>query len=660
MSTFVNAPAVDQRAIRVLLAISVVASVFGFATQAEAVDAVNGKIAYSARASWSGEHDIFAINKDGSGVVNLTNTPDVMESDPAWSADGSRIAYTLTDYTGDDIWVMNSDGSGQTRLTTDPGTEWGADWSPDGTKIAFVRDTPGNTITNQNDIWMMDADGSNEINLTHRDEEESQPAFSPDGTRIAFSAARDGDMQIVTMDPNGENEQLLTTEPNQYDWAPDWSPDGSMLVWMTQYNCCSPWEIHTMNADGSGQANFTNHPRDDDYPTWSPDGTKISFTSNRDGDTDVYSMPAPQPATASSFFSAAMSSAAVETTAPATQLTSDGTVQSSTWGVEHSGEQTAVNLSKTGAGTVKSTPWGVLCGTKCSTDSGSFPEGYEVTLTATAAAGHVFTGWTGACSGLGRCVLDMGDVDLPLTANFKACTITGTANRDRLVGTAASDVLCGGDGDDVLVGGTANDVLAGGAGNDRLAGQAGPDVLFGGPGLDTTDHSTAPAALDLTLPAPNESSTATGEGNDLLASIENAIGSKHADHITGSFLANVIEPGLGDDVVDGGFGVDTASYAGADAPVEVTLANTSAQSSGQGSDTWVNTENLLGSGLGDRLAGNARGNTINGGAGDDTLSGLSGPDRLFGEIGNDPLDGGAGYDMCDQGEGIASKIGCEQ
>jgi Tol biopolymer transport system component len=652
----------NLRRLHFVLVLTLIASLVAVAKQAAAVDAVNGKIAYSARAHYSGEHDIFTMNEDGSEGVNLTNTPEIMESDPAWSADGSRIAFSSTDGSGNDIWVMNSDGSGQTRLTSDPGEEWGADWSPDGSKIIFVRDTPGDVITNQSDIWIMDADGSNQVNLTHADTEETTPAFSPDGTKIAMAAVRNGDLEIVTMDPNGENEQILTTEPSQYDWAPDWSPDGSMLVWMSQYNCCQPWEIYTMNADGSGQANLTNHPRDDDYPTWSPDGTKISFTSNRDGDTEVYTMPAPTPPQSAGFFAASGGTvrSSATATAPATQLTDNGTVTSSTWGVQHSGEETQLGLSKAGVGTVKSSSPGIVCGTKCDSDSASYPTGYEVALTATAARGHVFTGWTGACTGLGRCVLDMGADDLAATATFEACTITGTSGDDVLKGSAGSDVICGGDGNDTLVGRGSRDVLEGGSGDDTLAGRAGSDVLAGGSGNDTSDHSTSSSPIELTLPAPKGSTIATGEGTDGLVSIENAIGSSHADRIVGSYLRNVIDAGLGDDVVDGSYGLDTASYESAASGVEISLAVSTPQDSGHGSDTWTNMENVLGSSFDDQLTGSYLANTLLGGDGNDTIRARGGADRLFGEGGNDPLDGGAGWDMCSQGDGAASKRACEQ
>ncbi len=115
--------------------------------QASAVVATNGKIAFSSNID--GDADIYTMNPDGTGLVNLTNTSQfgtLHETDPKWSPDGTKIAFVFglplnsAGATQGFIVVMNADGTNPTFLTlsnTGGGTDAQPEWSPDGTKIAF-------------------------------------------------------------------------------------------------------------------------------------------------------------------------------------------------------------------------------------------------------------------------------------------------------------------------------------------------------------------------------------------------------------------------------------------------------------------------------------------------------------------------------------------
>ncbi|UVC10134.1 hypothetical protein IHQ71_05885 [Rhizobium sp. TH2] len=244
----------------------------------------------------------------------------------------------------------------------------------------------------------------------------------------------------------------------------------------------------------------------------------------------------------------------------------------------------------------------------------------------------------------------------------------GTGN-DTLVGGAGNDILGGDNGNDYLLGGSGNDLLNGGGGDDRLEGSSGADSFVGGQGSDTVVYSQSFAAIHINLrigataldtPSGSE---ATG---DSFESIENVIGSRHNDIITGTdgendlfggFGNDLLFGGAGGDILDGDVGVDTASYGSSAGGVRVTLNDATlglgsfAAGGDAEDDTLISIENLIGSNFVDRLTGNSGRNTINGGNGDDIIHGLDGTDIILGGAGSDQLFGGNQNDTLNGGDG---------
>ncbi len=264
----------------------------------------SSKIAFTSNRDGSAQ--IYLMNTDGSGQTRLTY--DSSNDDyPRWSPSGVKILFQSdrdnpsTGYM--DIYVMNSDGSGVTRLTTDANDDSMATWSLGGTKIVFQ--SMRNGVNYQ--VYSMNADGSNQVNLTNTSSSDGEPSWSPDGSKIVFASDRDhtGFDSVYVMNSDGANQQRITfSSGNVEDTQPMWSQDGSRIAFVsTRDSTVETWqetdddgnlitrtrlninkEVYVMNADGSGQTRLTTELANDDSPSWSPDGSKIVFRSDRERD----------------------------------------------------------------------------------------------------------------------------------------------------------------------------------------------------------------------------------------------------------------------------------------------------------------------------------------------------------------------------------------
>jgi hypothetical protein len=137
---------------------------------------------------------VFSVPASGGDPVQLTDHPSV-NRDPAWSPDGSRIAFTSTRSGNFDVWIMPSGGGEAVQLTTDPADDGSPAWSSEGTQIAFASWRTGN-----GDIYMMATDGTGVVQVTSWNAQDTAPAFSPDGKKIAFVSNRTGNDEIWVLD----------------------------------------------------------------------------------------------------------------------------------------------------------------------------------------------------------------------------------------------------------------------------------------------------------------------------------------------------------------------------------------------------------------------------------------------------------------------------
>ncbi|HEY0544331.1 MAG TPA: FG-GAP-like repeat-containing protein [Pyrinomonadaceae bacterium] len=277
--------------------------------------------------------EIYVINANGTGEHPVTNNP-AIDRDPAWSPDGSKIVFSRS---GSSIFVINLDGMNEQNLSQGIDDREPA-WSSDGTKIAFVR----KATATLNGIYLMDVNGANQVRII-ADQQVSlgnennspswQPVASPPNTFvISGRITRSGvGLSGVTLYLNGSTATTMTDAFGNYQFNN--LPAGGMYSvtpWLLKHlftppsrtfilnanqiadftaqetcqgvNCVTNGgkiafvrndaEIYVMNPDGSGQTNVTNNAATDKDASYSPDGSKIVFSTNRDGNYEVYAMNA--------------------------------------------------------------------------------------------------------------------------------------------------------------------------------------------------------------------------------------------------------------------------------------------------------------------------------------------------------------------------------
>ena len=183
----------------------------------------------------------------------------------------SKIAFQIA---FGPLVVMDVDGSNQKELTTEQSNH--ASWSPDGSKLAFMR---------KDGLYTINLDGSNEKRLVEGIC--AFPAWSPDGKKIAYSRFRPDDpiADLYVADIDGTKEKIIAE-----GLFPSWSPDGNKIAFNDFGPALSQWypktdslstatTIYTVNLDGGSRIKITNGLK----PSWSPDGSRIAFV-RMDGD----------------------------------------------------------------------------------------------------------------------------------------------------------------------------------------------------------------------------------------------------------------------------------------------------------------------------------------------------------------------------------------
>ncbi|MBN1135809.1 MAG: PD40 domain-containing protein [Anaerolineae bacterium] len=208
------------------------------------------------------------------------------------------IAFETTRDGNAEIYLLDTLSNELTNLTRHPAEDRYPAWRPDGSALAFESHRDGNW-----EIYLLDLTSGALTRLTDDLAYDGAPAWSPDGTQIAFESYRDGNLEIYTMPATGGQPRRLT-ENEAGDYGPAWSPTppgggtGVQLIAFTSWRDGNK-EVYLVPAAGGDAQNLTQNPADDESPAWNPDGESLAFVSWRDTDAttgnrnaEIYEMPA--------------------------------------------------------------------------------------------------------------------------------------------------------------------------------------------------------------------------------------------------------------------------------------------------------------------------------------------------------------------------------
>jgi len=232
---------------------------------------------------WGMNIDGTAIRKLSIGAFNATRC----NYFALWSPDGSKIAFTTSREGRYSVYVMNADGSNPHNVSSQvdqDGFNWPSGWSPDG-RVVFQHPVAATFQT-----YFVKPDGT-DLKLLFGRNGDHQPEWSRDGSKVAFIRDTENGSGLFVMNADGTNVRPLLSQPGQVvSWQDGfqndynrWSSDGRRIVFVVRVNAQN--ELHAIDVDGTNHVVLTSYPAE--FNGWAPDG-RVTFSSNVSGSYDLY------------------------------------------------------------------------------------------------------------------------------------------------------------------------------------------------------------------------------------------------------------------------------------------------------------------------------------------------------------------------------------
>lgn len=244
--------------------------------------AFTGKIAYCQRRQ--GFWQIEIANLDGSKPQALTKSP-VDKRYPSWSPDGKKIAYVTNE---GELWIMDKNGRNNRKISLPILHISQPRWSPDSKRIIFV--SYQDLYHGDSEIWEVDLETLKLSKLVSRPWLQYDPNYSPDGSNLLFTDGPElyaQDIRQLNL-KTGDIVQRTDNQPYDYDMQPVYSADGEKIIFSSNQD--GNYDIWIMDKFGQDRLNLTHNPAYDIMPQISVDGSWIFFLSDRTGILEAWQM----------------------------------------------------------------------------------------------------------------------------------------------------------------------------------------------------------------------------------------------------------------------------------------------------------------------------------------------------------------------------------
>jgi len=229
----------------------------------------------------TGFKELYIVDYDGFNLRRLTkdNKINIL---PKWSLDGKQIIYTSYLYNNPDLFVLNLCKNKRNIISKYQGLNVTGSFSPDNKKILLTL-----SRGRQPNLYMINTSGEILRRMTETIYIDTSPSFAPNGQEIVFISDRPGYPQLYIMNIKGGNLRRLTTK-GSCD-SPAWSPRGDKIAF-TMRQTRGNYDLYIYDLPTAKIVKLTNNQRNNENPTWSPDGRFLTFYSNRSGRGEIYIM----------------------------------------------------------------------------------------------------------------------------------------------------------------------------------------------------------------------------------------------------------------------------------------------------------------------------------------------------------------------------------